>query len=81
MRETTLSELKTHLDERINVAQNQPVVVRLGNRTGVAIVSMENYEKLRKLHIQELDDLCSEVSAAARVRGMNESVLNELLRD
>lgn len=80
MRETDSVELKSQLDEWIDIAQRQPVVIRSGSQRIAALVSMEDYEKLRALQIRELQNLCDQVGREAKARGMNEAILEELLK-
>jgi hypothetical protein len=45
------------------------------------VLSAAEYEKLRRLNVDEFLRICDRIGAEAKASGMNESVLNELLTD
>jgi antitoxin Phd len=81
MRSVSATDAKQGFAALLDTAQREPVVIRRHDRDVAVLMSADEYERLRDLYVRELEELCSRVSAQAKARGMNETVLEDLLRD
>lgn len=75
------AEAQARLDEILEEAQRQPIVIRRQGNDVAAIVSMTDFERLRLANIQSLFDLRKEVAGEATTSGLTEERLAELLSD
>lgn len=81
MRTVSATDAKQSFAALLDTAQREPVVIRRHDRDIAVLMSADEYERLRDFYVRELEDLCNNVSAQAKARGMNEAVLEDLLRD
>lgn len=81
MRTVSATEAKQGFAALLDTAQREPVVIRRHERDIAVLVSADEFERLRDLHVRDLEELCNRVSAQAKARGMNEKVLEDLLKD
>jgi antitoxin Phd len=81
MKTISATDAKQSFAALLDTAQREPVVIRRHDRDVAVLLSADEYEHLRDLYVRELEDLCSRVSAQAKARGMNESVLEDLLQN
>jgi antitoxin Phd len=81
MRYISDTEAKLGLAAVLDAAQREPVVIRHEERDVAVVLSAAEYEKLRRLNVDEFLRICDRIGAEAKASGMNESVLNELLTD
>ncbi|MEM7108915.1 MAG: type II toxin-antitoxin system Phd/YefM family antitoxin [Bacteroidota bacterium] len=81
MQYISATEAKQKLAAMLDAVQVEPVMIRRQNRDTAVVISPKEYERLRKLNIQEFQDFCDRVSQNARQKGLSEEKLNELLRD
>lgn len=56
-------------------------MLKRGGRDVAAVISIEDYEKLRRLKVEEFLALCERTGREAGQRGLSEEKLAELLRD
>ena len=77
------AEAQARLDELLEEAQRQPIVItRQGQGQDTAVVvSIADYERLRRANIQGFFDLRREVTGEASASGLREERLTELLSD
>lgn len=75
------TEAKQRFSAVLDAAQRRPVVIRKQARDVAVVMSYQEYEKLRRLNIEEFLRFCREVGERAVARGMTEEKLNELLSD
>ncbi|MGC2161439.1 MAG: type II toxin-antitoxin system Phd/YefM family antitoxin [Silvibacterium sp.] len=81
MRTISATEAKQSFAALLDTAQREPVVIRRHERDVAVLLSSEEYERMRDFYVRELEELCNRVSAQAKARGMNEAVLEDLLKD
>jgi prevent-host-death family protein len=75
------AEAATRLDEILNEAEQQPIVIRRQGRDFAAIVSAADYEPLRTLNVQSFLSLREQLAREASVNGLTEKKLSDLLGD
>lgn len=73
------AEAQARLDEILDEAQQQPIVIRRQARDVAAIVSARDYERLRALNVQSFLDLREEVAREAATNGLTTKTLTDLL--
>ncbi len=63
----------------IDKAQREPVIIRKQNRDVAVIMSMEDYQRITRINIQEFQQFRENIGREAQERGLTEDKLNELL--
>ena len=63
----------------LDQAQREPVHIRRHDRDVAVVISAEEYERIRKLRVQQLLRVSEEMSRYAESQGMNDQRLAELL--
>lgn len=81
MRYVSATEAKQTLSSVIDTAQREPVVIRRQKRDVAIVLSMQEYEKLTALNIEEFQSFCDQVAAKAVARGLTEEKLDAILAD
>jgi antitoxin Phd len=81
MKSVSATEAKQRLAALIDAAQREPVVIRRQNRDVAVIMSAQEYEKMRDVNAAEFQSFCDRIAGQAKARGLDEKVLNDLLRD
>ena len=79
MRSVSATEAKQNFAAVLDSAQRGPIVIRRHDREVAAVVSIEDYERIRRSHIEDFLQLTDRVGKEAAARGMNEEVLAQLL--
>lgn len=80
MKTVSATVAKQHLAALLDAAQREPVVIRRHDRDVAVLLSADQYERMRGAKIQEFQRFCDRIAEEAKGRGMNEDVLEELLR-
>jgi prevent-host-death family protein len=75
------AEAQMRLDEVIEEAQRQPVVIRRQGRDAAVIVSMADYERVRVTNIQSFLQVRKEITEEAAKGGLTEEQLIELIEN
>ena len=81
MKSVSATDAKQRLAALLDTAQREPVVIRRHERDVAVLLSFDQYERMRGARIQEFQRFCDRVAEEAKARGMNETVLEEILRD
>lgn len=81
MREMSATAAKQRFAEVLDTVQREPVIIRRHEREVAVVISMEDYERLRRARIDDFNAFCDRVGKEAEARGMTEEILAELLRD
>lgn len=81
MRTVSATEAKQSFAALLDTAQREPVVIRRHERDVAVLLSADEYEQMRGARITKFQRFCDRVAEEAKVRGMNEAVLEEILRD
>jgi len=81
MKSVSATDAKQRLAALLDTAQREPVVIRRHDRDVAVLLSVDQFERMRGARIQEFQRFCDRVAKEAKDRGMNEAVLEEILRD
>ena len=79
MKHVTANEAKQSLGKVIDAAQREPVIIRRYNRDAAVMLSVQDYERLTALNIEEFDRFCDRVGQRAKKRGLTTSKLKRIL--
>lgn len=80
MKSVSATEAKQRFAAVVDAAQKEPIVVRRQNRDVVVILAADEYERIRRANITELQRIMDRVGAQAAARGMTEKKLAEILK-
>jgi prevent-host-death family protein len=75
------AEAQARLDEILDEAQRQPIVIRRGDQDLAAVVSVALYDRLRALDVEGFLALRSKVAQEAASAGLTPEQLVDLIRD
>lgn len=81
MQYISATEARATLSHLIDQAQKEPVVIRRQQKDVAVMISPAEYQKLRGIQVQELDEICMRASDYARQQGLTEARLAQLLSD
>lgn len=81
MRTVSATEAKQRLAAIFDAAQHEPIMVCRQKREVAVVLSPREYERLRGLNLQELDQYCERIAAQVAERGLTEEKLAEILDD
>ena len=65
----------------IDKVQREPVTIRQQNRDVAVIMSMEEYQRITRINIQEFKQFRENIGRKAQERGLTEDKLNKLLSE
>ena len=75
------AEARTRLDDLLDEAQRQSIVIRRQGREIAVVLSMPEYERFRVCAVRELLDLRNDIAREASAAGLTEDNLSDLLND
>ena len=75
------TEAKQSFGAVIDKAQREPVMIRKQNRDVAVIMSIEDYQRITRINIQEFQQFRNNIGKKAQKSGLTEDKLNELLSD
>lgn len=81
MKVMTIAEAQGAFDRVLESLADDSIVLKQGERDVAAVISIDDYEKLRRLKVEEFLSLCERVGQDAEARGLSEEKLAELLRN
>jgi prevent-host-death family protein len=81
MTTVTALEAKNRFGKLLEMAQRGPVTVTKNGRPSAVVLSEDEYERLRKLGVEELLRHMDKMGAEAKARGMTDEILEELLAE
>ena len=81
MRTIDAAEAQTRLDELLDEAQHQPIVIRRGDKDAATVVSMASYEHLRAIDVERFIALRREIAEEGASAGLTPERLGYLMRD
>jgi prevent-host-death family protein len=81
MKTVSATDAKQRLAALLDAAQREPVMIRRQNRDVAVIMSAEEYERIRRVDIDDFQKFCDRVGAEAVKRGMTEEILADILKD
>jgi prevent-host-death family protein len=78
MRYVSATEAKQGLAAVLDAAQREPVVIRRQQRDVAVVLSMQEYERLTALNVEEFQRFCDRIGERAKARGLTEEKLTEI---
>lgn len=75
------TEAKQTFSSLVEKAQREPVMVRKKNRDVAVVLSVQDYERMRKADIKEFQEFRKNIGLTAEQQGLTEAKLNEILAE
>lgn len=75
------TEVRRNFAAFLEKGSRQPIIIKRQNREVGAFIPMADWEKLRKIRMQELDEAAQSISRDAARKGLTEDVLNQILAE
>ena len=81
MEHMSATDAKQTFSLLLEKAQRGPVIITKKDRDVAVMLSMTDYERLRRLNIKEFQDFRREVARKAKARGLTPAILESILAD
>lgn len=81
MKAMTIAEAQAAFDKVLESLAEDSVLLKRSEDDVAAVISIEDYDKLRRLKVEEFLTVCERVGRQAEARGLSEEKLAELLRN
>jgi prevent-host-death family protein len=78
MRNATPIQNEQQFSALVEAAKAGPVTIERENRELAVLVSIEDYERMREIHLEPLRRLGAQISAEAKANGLTEETLLQL---
>ncbi len=72
MRYVSATEAKQALAAVLDAAQREPVVIRRQRRNVAVVLSMQEFDRLTALNVEEFQRFCDRIGEQAKARGPTE---------
>jgi prevent-host-death family protein len=79
VRYVSATEAKQALAAVLDAAQREPVVIRRQQREVAVVLSIQEYQRLTALNIDEFQRFCDRIGEQVQARGLTEEKLAEIL--
>jgi prevent-host-death family protein len=79
MRYVSATEAKQALAAVLDAAQREPVVIRRQKRNVAVVLSLQEYERLTALNIEDFQRFCDRIGEQAKARGLTDEKLADIL--
>ncbi|MBE9054588.1 type II toxin-antitoxin system Phd/YefM family antitoxin [Sphaerospermopsis sp. LEGE 08334] len=73
------TEAKQKFASILDKVQREPVIIRQENRDVAVVLSIEEYQRIMRINIQEFQKFRENIGRKAQERGLTEDKLNEML--
>ena len=79
MKTIDAAEAQAHLDEVLEEAQRQPVVIRRDDQDVVVVISIAEYRRFHAANVESFLQLRNDLAREAAANGLTEERLNALI--
>jgi prevent-host-death family protein len=79
MQHVSATEAKQTLSAVIDAAQREPIVIQRQKRDVAVVLSVQEYQRLTALNVEEFERFCDRIGEQAKARGLTEEKLGEIL--
>jgi prevent-host-death family protein len=81
MQYVSSTDARNNLSAMIDKVQREPLMIQKKGRDAAVMISVEDYERIRRENINELFKLSDEIGLEAKANGLTPEILNDILED
>ena len=81
MQHLSSKEAQNNFGMLLDSVQRNPIIIQKHKRDFAVVMSIADYELLKKSRVRELQDLCDEVGKNAKSKGLTPEILDQLLQE